>query len=36
VGPFVCAAVAYRVCKELQAGERVERERRAAEAGAQA
>ena len=34
VGPFVCAAIAYRVCKELQAGERVERQRRAAEAEA--
>jgi ubiquinol-cytochrome c reductase cytochrome b subunit len=35
-GPFVCAAIAYRVCKELQAGEKVEKERRRAEAEAEA
>jgi ubiquinol-cytochrome c reductase cytochrome b subunit len=34
VGPFICAGIAYRVCKELQAGEPVERERRRAEAEA--
>jgi ubiquinol-cytochrome c reductase cytochrome b subunit len=32
VGPFACAAIAHRVCVELQAGEKVERERRRAEA----
>jgi ubiquinol-cytochrome c reductase cytochrome b subunit len=35
-GPFVCAAIAYRVCRELQAGERVERERKVAEAESEA
>jgi ubiquinol-cytochrome c reductase cytochrome b subunit len=34
VGPFICAGIAYRVCKELQAGEPVERERHRAEAEA--
>jgi ubiquinol-cytochrome c reductase cytochrome b subunit len=34
--PFVAAFVAYRVCVELQAGERVERERREAEEAARA
>jgi ubiquinol-cytochrome c reductase cytochrome b subunit len=36
VGPFICAAIAYRVCKELVAGEQVEKERRRAEAEAEA
>jgi hypothetical protein len=35
-GPFVCAAIAYRVCKELVAGEKVEKARRRAEAEAEA
>jgi ubiquinol-cytochrome c reductase cytochrome b subunit len=35
VGPVVAALVAYRVCVELQRGERVERERRVAEAAAE-
>jgi ubiquinol-cytochrome c reductase cytochrome b subunit len=34
VGPFIAAGIAYRVCKELQAGELVERERHRAEAEA--
>jgi ubiquinol-cytochrome c reductase cytochrome b subunit len=34
VGPLIAAAIAYRVCTELQAGERVEAERRRAEAEA--
>jgi len=34
VGPIVAGLVAYRVCKELQAGEEVARERRRAEADA--
>jgi ubiquinol-cytochrome c reductase cytochrome b subunit len=34
VGPFICAGIAYRVCKELVAGEQVERERHRAEAEA--
>jgi ubiquinol-cytochrome c reductase cytochrome b subunit len=36
VGPVVAALIAYRVCVELQRGERVERERRVAEAAAEA
>jgi ubiquinol-cytochrome c reductase cytochrome b subunit len=36
VGPFVCAAIAYRVCKELVAGEQVEKARRRAEAESEA
>ena len=35
VGPVVAAVVAYRVCVELQRGERVERERHVAEAAAE-
>jgi ubiquinol-cytochrome c reductase cytochrome b subunit len=34
VGPFIAAGIAYRVCKELQAGELVEAERHRAEAEA--
>jgi ubiquinol-cytochrome c reductase cytochrome b subunit len=34
VGPFVAGVIAYRVCVELQRGERVERERKRAEAEA--
>jgi ubiquinol-cytochrome c reductase cytochrome b subunit len=34
VGPFISGAIAYRVCIELQRGERVERERKLAEAEA--
>jgi ubiquinol-cytochrome c reductase cytochrome b subunit len=34
VGPVVAGLIAHRVCKELQAGERVERERHRAEAEA--
>jgi ubiquinol-cytochrome c reductase cytochrome b subunit len=36
VGPVLAALIAYRVCIELQRGERLERERRIAEAAAQA
>jgi hypothetical protein len=36
VGPPLAGLVAYRVCKELQRGERVERERKGAEAEARA
>jgi len=36
VGPVVAGAIAFRVCKELQAGEVVARERRRAEAEARA
>ena len=34
VGPLVAGWIAYRVCTELQRGERVERERKLAEAEA--
>jgi hypothetical protein len=34
VGPFVAGLIAYRVCIELQRGERVEHERKLAEAEA--
>jgi ubiquinol-cytochrome c reductase cytochrome b subunit len=34
VGPFIAGLIAYRVCVELQRGERVERERKRAEAEA--
>jgi len=34
--PVVVGAIAYRVCVELQRGERVERERKRAEAEARA
>jgi ubiquinol-cytochrome c reductase cytochrome b subunit len=36
VGPIAAAAIAYRVCLELQKGERVERDREAAESEAEA
>jgi ubiquinol-cytochrome c reductase cytochrome b subunit len=36
VGPFVCAAIAYRVCKELVSGEQVEQARHRAEVEAEA
>ena len=36
VGPVVAGSIAYRICKELQAGEHVEADRRRAEAEARA